>query len=292
MSRIRQSAVAESEYVASNQIGDLSNDNLWLAWQRSWRPQMRFTVQAAGKTDVGRVRANNEDNFAYDLERQIFVLCDGMGGGRAGEVASRLAVDQILAYFRSVPSMVEVQSQGQGIPDSPPLLCAAIEVANRSIYEEALENPGRTGMGTTVVALLLGEDSFSVAHLGDSRLYRVRDKVIQQLTTDHSIVMEQVRRGLLTSEEAGRSHMQNVITRALGVCDTVEPELGTHSARSGDLLLLCSDGFSRFVPEEKTLELVSESNDLQQCCESLIETAKQLGSDDNITCLLVRIVTA
>jgi serine/threonine protein phosphatase PrpC len=253
---------------------------------------MRFTVQAAGKTDVGCGRANNEDNFAYDLERQIFVLCDGMGGGAAGEVASRLAVDQILAYFRSDPSLVEVQSQGEGIAESAPLLCAAIQVASRSIYEEALENPARKGMGTTVVAVLLGQDSFSVAHLGDSRLYRVREKVIQQLTTDHSLVMEQVRRGLLTSEQAGRSHMQNLITRALGVCDTVEPELGTHSARSGDRLLLCSDGFGRFVPAEKTLELVSESNDLQQCCESLIETAKRLGSDDNITCVLVRIVTA
>jgi len=107
-------------------------------------------------------------------------------------------------------------------------------------------------MGTIVVAVLLGDDSFSVAHLGDTRLYRVREKVIQQLTTDHSVVMEQVRRGLLTSEEAGHSHLQNMIARALGVWDTVEPELGTHSARSGDLLL-CSDGFSRFVPEERTL---------------------------------------
>jgi serine/threonine protein phosphatase PrpC len=253
---------------------------------------MRFTVQAAGKSDVGCVRANNEDNFAYDLERQIFVLCDGMGGEAAGEVASRLAVDQILAYFRSDPSTVELQSQGQETPESARLLYAAIQVANRSIYEEALENPKSKGMGTTVVAVLLGEDSFWVAHLGDSRLYRVREKVIQQLTTDHSVVMEQVRRGLLTSEEARHSHMQNLITRALGVWDTVEPELGTHPARCGDLLLLCSDGFSRFVPEERTLELVLQSNDLQQCCESLIETAKQLGSDDNITCILVRIVTA
>jgi serine/threonine protein phosphatase PrpC len=153
-------------------------------------------------------------------------------------------------------------------------------------------NPKRKGMGTTVVAVLLGEDSFSVAHLGDSRLYRIREKVVEQLTTDHSLVMEQVRRGLLTSEEAANSYMQNLITRALGVWDIVEPELGTHSARSGDLLLLCSDGFSRFVPEEMTLELVSESNDLQHCCESLIETAKRLGSDDNISCVLVRIVTA
>ena len=252
---------------------------------------MRFSAQAAGKTDVGSVRANNEDNFGYDLERQIFVLCDGMGGEAAGEVASRLAVNQILA-FMSDPSIVEVQSQNQVIPESARLLHTAIQVANRAIYEEAVANPKRKGMGTTVVAALLREDSFSVAHLGDSRLYRIREKVVEQLTTDHSLVMEHVRRGLMTSEEAAHSYMQNLITRALGVSDIVEPELGTHSARSGDLLLLCSDGFSRFVPEEKTLELVSESNDLQHCCESLIETAKRLGSDDNISCVLVRIVTA
>jgi len=253
---------------------------------------MRFTGQAAGKTDVGCVRANNEDNFGYDLERQIFVLCDGMGGEAAGEVASSLAVNQILAYFRSDASIAEAQSHDQVIPESARFLRSAIQAANRAIREAALANPERKGMGTTVVAVLLGDDSFSVVHLGDSRLYRVREKVIQQLTTDHSVVMEQVRRGLLTSEQAGYSHMQNLITRALGVGDSVEPELGTHSARSGDLLLLCSDGFSGFVPEERTLDLVSESNDLQQCCESLIETAKQLGSDDNITCVLVRLVTA
>ena len=259
---------------------------------RSWRSQMRFSVQAAGKTDVGSVRANNEDNFGYDLERQIFVLCDGMGGEAAGEVASRLAVNQILAYFMRDPSIVEVQSQNQVIPESARLLRTAIQVANRAIYEDAVANPKRKGMGTTVVGVLLGEDAFSVAHLGDSRLYRIREKVVEQLTTDHSLVMEQVHRGLLTSEEAAHSYMQNLITRALGVWDIVEPELGTHSARSGDLLLLCSDGFSRFVPEERTLELVSESNDLQHCCESLIEAAKRLGSDDNISCVLVRIVTA
>jgi serine/threonine protein phosphatase PrpC len=253
---------------------------------------MRFTVQAAGKTDVGRVRANNEDNFGYDLERRIFVLCDGMGGAAGGEVASQLAVNEILAYFRGDPAIVEVQSHDQVVPESARLLSSAIQAANQAIHDEALANPARQGMGTTVVAVLLVEDSFSVVHLGDSRLYRVREKVIQQLTTDHSVVMEQIRRGLLSSEEANYSHMQNVITRALGVSETVEPELATHSARSRDLLLLCSDGFSRFVPEETTLELVSESNDLEQCCESLIETAKRLGSDDNITCVLVRIETA
>jgi len=145
-------------------------------------------------------------------------------------------------------------------------------------------------MGTTIVAVLFGEDGFSVAHLGDSRLYRVREEVVQQLTNDHSVVMEQVRRGLLTIEEAGRSQMQNLITRALGLHEGVEPELATHPVLPGDLLLLCSDGFSRWVPEKKTLEILTQSKDLQQGCDSLVDAAKEMGSDDNITCLLVRIL--
>jgi serine/threonine protein phosphatase PrpC len=253
---------------------------------------MRFTVQAAGKTDIGCVRTNNEDNFGYDLEQRIFIVCDGMGGEAAGEIASKLAVNQILTYFRSEPSIADGQSAERGMPESERLLRTAIKVANRSVYGEALSNPAQKGMGTTVVAVLIREDSFSVAHLGDSRLYRVRENRMEQLTTDHSVVMEQVRRGLLTSEEAGHSHMQNLITKALGVWETVEPELAMHSAHSGDVLLLCSDGFSRFVPQEKTLALLSEPGDLQQCCDSLIEAAKAMGSDDNITCLLVRILAA
>jgi serine/threonine protein phosphatase PrpC len=288
-SAVQQYKISENGYVAHIGAGNVTNI-LSLAGQQHYRPQMRFSVQAAGKTDVGCVRANNEDNFGYDLEHRVFVLCDGMGGEAAGEVASSLAVTKILAYFNNCPSPVEVQTENQGLPESASLLRNAIQVANQAVYKEALANPEHTGMGTTVVAVLFGEDSFSVAHLGDSRLYRVRGDVIQQLTTDHSVVMEQVRRGLLTIEEAGRSQMQNLITRALGLRESVEPELGTHPALPGDVLLLCSDGFSRFVPEKKTLELLAQSKDLQQCCDSLVETAKQLGSDDNITCVLVRIL--
>jgi len=131
MSRIRQIRRCGERVSCLLRDGDLTNNILWLGWQRACRPQMRFTHKP-GRTDVGCVRANNEDNFAYNLERQIFLLCDGMGGEAAGEVASRLAVDQILAYLRSDPSTVEVQSPGQGTPESARLLYTAIRVANRS----------------------------------------------------------------------------------------------------------------------------------------------------------------
>ena len=251
---------------------------------------MRFTLQAAGKTDVGRVRANNEDNFGYDVDHQIFVLCDGMGGEAAGEIASGLTVNKILSYFRDGAVPVVDQPEDEEVSESARLLRSAVQVANQAVYREALANPEHTGMGTTVVAVLFGDDSLAVAHLGDSRLYRIRGDAIEQLTTDHSVVMEQVRRGLLTIEEAARSHMQNLITRALGLRESVEPELGAEPVSAGDVLLLCSDGFSRFVPEQRTLELLGQSKDLQQCCDSLVEAAKQLGSDDNITCVLVRVL--
>jgi len=250
---------------------------------------MALALQAAGKTDVGCVRTNNEDNFGYDLDRRVFVLCDGMGGEAAGEIASTLAVDTIVKYFNGGPSAPETCPEYETLPPPARELGKAIQLANQAVYSEASHNPAHAGMGTTVVAVLFDDDSFWVAHLGDSRLYRVRGDTMQQLTVDHSVVMEQVRRGLLTLEEARHSHMQNLITRALGVRQTAEPDLETYPVMAGDLLLLCSDGFSRFVPESKTLELLAQSTDLQRSCDSLIEAAKECGSDDNISCVLVRV---
>ncbi|MBV8049554.1 MAG: Stp1/IreP family PP2C-type Ser/Thr phosphatase [Acidobacteriaceae bacterium] len=255
-------------------------------------PATTVSVQAAGKTDVGSVRTNNEDNFGIDLAHRIFVLCDGMGGEAAGEVASNLAVETILSHFLSpteAESTTVLYPAYETLPESARELGIAIQLANRAVFSEASRNAAHAGMGTTVVAVLFNNDSFSVAHLGDSRLYRVRAGTVEQLTTDHSLVMEQVRRGLLTPEEARHSQMQNLITRALGARETAEPDLETHEAVPGDMLLLCSDGFSRFVPEEKTINLLARSEDLQQCCDSLVEAAKESGSDDNITCVLVRI---
>ena len=149
-------------------------------------------------------------------------------------------------------------------------------------------NPNRSGMGSTIVAVCLHGNFFSIANVGDSRIYLVRGGVIQQLTSDHSLVMEQVRRGLMTVEEAERSEMQNVIVRALGSEDIVEPDLEDHEFAPGDVLLLCTDGMSRYVKEEKMLEVLSGEDSFSEACEALIEAAKAGASDDNITCLLVR----
>ena len=237
------------------------------------------------------MRTNNEDNFGFDLRRGIFVVCDGMGGAAAGEVASKIAVDTVLAYFRNDPGRAESPVLGrkfEGVSEYAAGLANAIQLANQTIQEAAAQNPNRSGMGSTIVAVCLHENLFSIANVGDSRIYLVRGGGIQQLTSDHSLVMEQVRRGLMTVEEAERSEMQNVIVRALGSEDIVEPDLEDHEFASGDVLLLCTDGMSRYVKEEKMLEVVSIAGSLNEACEALIEAAKNGKSDDNITCLLVR----
>jgi protein phosphatase len=214
-----------------------------------------------------------------------------MGGAAAGEVASKIAVDTVLANFRNDPGRAELPLLGrrfEGVSEQAAGLANAIQLANQAIQEAAAQNPNRSGMGSTIVAVCLKGNFFSIANVGDSRIYLVRGGIIQQMTSDHSLVMEQVRRGLMTVEEAEQSEMQNVIVRALGSEDSVEPDLEDHEFAPGDVLLLCSDGMSRYVKEEKMLEVLSSEGSLSEACDALIEAAKSGGSDDNITCLLLR----
>jgi serine/threonine protein phosphatase PrpC len=255
--------------------------------------QMKLTTQAAGKTDIGVVRKNNEDNFGYDTRAGIFVVCDGMGGQAAGEVASKIAVDTVLAYFREENKDRNSEVLGQGfaeVSERANALANAIQLANKAIRETSARETGSAGMGCTIVAVRVEENLFSIAHVGDSRIYLIRQGAIQQLTTDHSLVMEQVRRGMITMEEAENFEMQNVIVRALGSEDSVEPDLADLTLEQGDTLLLCSDGLSRYVKDAAMLDVINRTESLDSACSELIETAKSGGSDDNITCLLIRAV--
>jgi serine/threonine protein phosphatase PrpC len=252
---------------------------------------MNLVVQAAGLTDVGLVRANNEDNFGFDVRHGIFVLCDGMGGAAAGELASKIAVNTVLAYFAQnktygTPPVVGRSFEGVSVRAAE--LANAIQLANQAIHYAGAQAEERAGMGSTIVAVRVEGNLFSFANVGDSRIYLFRQDGIRQLTNDHSLVMEQVRRGLVTLEEAEHSKLQNVIVRALGSEDSVEPDLEDREFTTGDTLLLCSDGMSRFVKENTMVELLSRASTLEQACEQLIAAAKQGGSDDNITCLLLR----
>jgi serine/threonine protein phosphatase PrpC len=253
---------------------------------------MSLLIQSAGITDVGLVRKNNEDNFGYDLRHGIFVVCDGMGGQQAGELASKIAVDTVLDYFRqNARDVIPVGGTSfEGVSDRAVGLANAIQLANQAIHEAAAQDLRHAGMGCTIVAVSVEGDLFSIANVGDSRIYLIRENNLTQLTNDHSLVMEQVRRGMMTMEEAATSKAQNVIVRALGIDDSVEPDLEDHQFTAGDVLLLCSDGLSRYVTEEKMIEAVRKESSLDEACAELIAAAKTGNSDDNITCLLVHAI--
>jgi protein phosphatase len=253
---------------------------------------MKLTVQVAGKSDLGCVRTNNEDNFGYDTRYGVFVVCDGMGGQAAGEVASKIGVDTILEYFRKAGTG-KYPLEGElleGVSERANALASSIRLANRSIFDAASKNAGHAGMGSTVVTALVKGSFFSIAHVGDSRIYLIRKDSIQQLTNDHSLVMEQVRRGLITQAEAEKSNMQNIIIRALGSEETVEADVDDMVAQPGDILLLACDGLTKYVKDPALLKIVRGAATLEQACDALIQAAKDAGGDDNITCVLVRVV--
>jgi serine/threonine protein phosphatase PrpC len=254
---------------------------------------MSLTVEVAGKTDLGCVRKNNEDNLGWDQRLGLYVVCDGMGGAQAGEVASKMAVDLMLEYFRHGSETGDYPDFGNFPPDSSPAgqhLSSAIQRANTAIFEAGQASQAQQGMGTTIVALLLDDNFLTIAHAGDSRIYRLRGGTLEQLTQDHSLVMEQVRRGMITLEQAEKSEMQNIIIRALGSEDRVEPDVQDLIAFRDDVYLLASDGLTKLVKDEVIKEILENSRSLDAACEDLIDAAKQKGGDDNITCLLLRVI--
>ena len=252
---------------------------------------MTLQVEVAGKTDVGCVRANNEDNFGYDSRYGIYVVCDGIGGQASGEVASKMGVDTVLRYFRDAAESGGYPQVGdplEGISERGQALASAIRLANRTIHETGQHQVGRAGMGSTMVAALVHDDALSIANVGDSRIYLIRQGSIQQLTQDHSLVMEQVRRGYITLEQAAKSEMQNIILRALGSEDTVEVDVEDLVLLPDDILLMSSDGLTKYLKDDELLKIVSSSASLERACDGLIAAAKERGGDDNITCLLMK----
>jgi protein phosphatase len=254
---------------------------------------MALAVEVAGKTDVGTVRANNEDNFGYDARYGIFVVCDGMGGQAAGEVASKIGVDTVLGYFRDAARSNVFPQEGKPPQRASTLgkaLASALHRANRAVFQAGKKQESRAGMGTTMVAAVVRGKSLNIANVGDSRIYLFRNGTIEQLTEDHSLVMEQVRRGYLSLEDAERSEMQNIILRALGSEDDVVPDIESLITLPGDYLLLATDGLTRRVRDAEILRIVAAAPSLEKACDTLVQAAKNNRGDDNITCLLLRVV--
>jgi PPM family protein phosphatase len=235
---------------------------------------MLRAAQTTSKTDTGRQRRDNEDSaFARS---PLFVVADGMGGAQAGEVASRIAVE---AFQRGLPP--------EGSPEER--LADRAQDANRRIYEISRSEHERAGMGTTLTAAYLDNSELAIAHVGDSRAYLFRDRKLSRLTQDHSLVEELVRRGKLTQEQAAEHPQRSIITRALGVDPQVDIDTFTHSVRAGDVVLLCSDGLTSMVSEEKIMAILDEESDLDRAGERLIDEANEAGGRDNITVVLFRL---
>lgn len=239
---------------------------------------------AAAVSDRGRKRPSNEDAFGFSVENGIYLVCDGMGGAAAGEIASSIAVDEMLRLLSS-------QREGEDaakLAAMPLLAEQAIATANEAIFARSLRNEKLGGMGTTLVGLLADERRVWVMNVGDSRCYRLRDRSLEQITVDHSLVEEQVRLGRMTRSEALRSPLRNVITRALGTQNRVTPDIFELEPEPGDLFLLCSDGLTRELSDSLIESLLGTDLPLDAACSRLVEAAKKAGGHDNITCILVR----
>ncbi len=237
---------------------------------------------AAAVTDRGRKRPSNEDAFGFSVEQGVYLVCDGMGGAAAGEVASSLAVDELLRLLGR-------RAADDRAATAMPLLAEeAIGAANEAIFSRAQRNEKLSGMGTTLVGLLVEERRVWVVNIGDSRCYRLRNRRLEQMTQDHSLVEEQVRMGRMTRSEALRSPLRNIITRALGTQGRVTPDIFELEAEPGDLFLLCSDGLTRDLTDALIESMLSIDLPLDALCARLVKAAKKAGGGDNITCILVR----
>ncbi len=238
------------------------------------------------KTDPGRARDNNEDSVVYDEASLTVVLADGMGGYNAGEIASGMAT----AFIKSELSRWLTEA-GSGIKakEVRRAMDICVDNANRSIFNSANSNASYAGMGTTLVVGVFRDDRLVLGHIGDSRCYRLRTGMLDQITKDHSLLQEQMDAGLITPEQAATSSIKNLVTRALGVDESVLLEVNEHQVQVGDLYLLCSDGLSDMVDDDGIHTIVTSELTLEQKAKQLIDQANENGGRDNISVLLVEV---
>ena len=233
---------------------------------------------AAAATDRGRKRESNEDAFGFSVEHGVYVVCDGMGGAAAGEIASSLAVDEVMRLLTNRDAARPLLEDAE----------AAVASANTAIFMRSQSNQNLNGMGTTLVSLLAEDQRGWLINVGDSRGYRMRNSHLEQITLDHSLVEEQVRMGRMDPAEALRSPFKNVITRALGTQSSITPDIFELENEPGDLFMLCSDGLTRELADPTIERILKLDLPLQELCTRLVEAANNSGGHDNITCLLVR----
>ena len=243
---------------------------------------MPSQIHVAALTDIGRIRTNNEDIFGIDAEHGLYVVCDGMGGAAGGEVASSLACSTLIESFAAA-------LEPSSLPDLQASLLAAIRAANTAVYR-ASRGPEHHGMGTTLVAAAITGNTVLIANVGDSRAYVLQQGTWQQVTSDHSYINELIRTGSIRPEDSNAPGLQrfaSTITRAIGTAKEVKPDFFPVELKDGDTVLLVSDGLTRYLDTPDFATLI-DPTDLEASCQRLIDSAKEQGGIDNITCLLLR----
>ena len=250
-------------------------------------------LEFASATDPGMVRSHNEDSIGTDAQLGLAVLADGMGGYNAGEVASGIAVAMLTTEMRQQLENNEPHKPNgsSGEPLAVTLIHDTSAKANAAIYQTAKSQPQYSGMGTTLVVALFYDNRMSVGHIGDSRLYRLREGKFEQVTRDHSLLQEQIDSGMITKEQARYSQNKNLVTRAVGIDPEVETEVHTYDVMPGDIYLLCSDGLSDMVVDDDiqaTLETLQAN--LPLAAKQLVQLANDNGGRDNVSVILVRVL--
>jgi protein phosphatase len=253
--------------------------------------QRSGALEMVVRTDPGRVRAHNEDAVFADAAQGLAILADGMGGYNGGEVASGMATTLLASSFHEVLTRCTSKAVGFcGRPFIHDQIRALIATANLSIFNTAQLQPQYVGMGTTLVLTWLSDNWLHVAHVGDSRLYRLRDGQLQQLTRDHSLLQDQIDSGMIDPADARTSEIRNLVTRALGVEAMVDVEFGDHEVSKGDLYLLCSDGLNDMLTDEQIAHILNSAPDqIDVLADDLIEIANGLGGRDNVSVILIKV---
>lgn len=235
-------------------------------------------LQVCAKTDIGLNRKNNEDRFFVDEKRGLFMVADGMGGHAAGEVASWIAME---TACQSLLAETQENPREQ--------LTEAVEKANRAVEQEAADHSAHQGMGTTLTIFLLHQQQGYLAHVGDSRMYRLHNSQFEQMSDDHSLVAEQLREGILTLEQAKKSTLGNILLQAIGITPNLDLCQKTFPLAVGDRYLLCSDGLTDMLADTEIAEILKRPGSLPPLCDALIEAALTAGGKDNITVVVVQI---
>ncbi|MCW9047189.1 MAG: Stp1/IreP family PP2C-type Ser/Thr phosphatase [Gammaproteobacteria bacterium] len=254
---------------------------------------LKDKIEITGITDEGLVRDHNEDSIASNADLGLLVLADGMGGHKGGEVASAIAVDSIMQDLSSALPQISTGNtdENTGYSLESMLIEKAIKDANLKIYTAAQNNKNYEGMGTTIVVLLLYDNRITVAHVGDSRLYRMRDRLLEQMTRDHTLLQELVDRGFYTKKEARESLNKNLVTRAVGVSTTVDVDLLEDIALTGDTYLLCSDGLTDMIGDDLIEDIqLNYRDNLNKMNKELIKQAKDHGGKDNVSVMLAQVL--